>query len=392
MAGGARHQRHRRVQLHSRGCRADARPALRQDRQRRQPSGVPAGLRHRELRGEQGRARRAHQVRRRGPRPLQHQRQRRRTRLREDGAAGQAASGSARARRARVGAGPRGRAGGCGTRDHVPVQRGGATHHGTGDRGGRWADARFLKITGAGMILRAVINPLKNNYLVHGARCVVACAAVAGCGGRRHVGPPEPTAPLPTAGLAAQQVSVLPLTLLAAEDSLHWEAVLGERRVVLAKSDSIIGTLLQQRAPEVTWVLPDELRRVARRAPGIAPSPDQMGTAILFHQTKQEPEMVPDPLRGELRTLAALVGGGRYALVPAGLTYRRATAPGGGPGSVGAQHAAPVPHAVATAELTVVLVDVRTGRVGFRTVARGEGDDPWTALTRAVKTLTPGLP
>jgi len=65
------------------------------------------------------------------------------------------------------------------------------------------------------------------------------------------------------------------------------------------------------------------------------------------------------------------------------LTYRRATASG---------PAAPLPHAVATAELTVVLADVRTGRVGFRTVARGEGDDPWTALTRAVKSLTPGLP
>jgi hypothetical protein len=184
---------------------------------------------------------------------------------------------------------------------------------------------------------------------------------------------------------------VLPLTLIAAEDSLHWEAVLGERRAALAKGDSIIGTLLKARAPEVTWMLPDELRRAARRAPGIAPAPDQMGSAILFHATKQQPEMVPDPLRGELRTLAALVGGGRYALVPAGLAYRRA-ALGGGPRSVGAQHAAPLPHAVATAELTIVLVDVRTGRVGFRTVARGEGDDPWTALTRAVKTLTPGLP
>src|SRR6266516_34820 len=93
-----------------------------------------------------------------------------------------------------------------------------------------------------------------------------------------------------------------------------------------------------------------------------APAPDQMGSAILFHPTKQQPEMVPDPLRTELRTLAALAGGGRYALVPAGLTFRRATAPGGGPGGVGAQHAAPLPRAVATAELTVVLVDVRTGR------------------------------
>jgi len=185
---------------------------------------------------------------------------------------------------------------------------------------------------------------------------------------------------------------VLPLTLVAAEDSLRWEAVLGERRAALAKCDSIIGTLLKARAPEVSWLLPDDLRRVARRAPGIAPAPDQMGTAILFHPTRQQPEMVPDPLRSELRTLAALAGGGRYALVPAGLTYRRTTTPHGGPGSVGAQHAAPLPRAVATAELTVVLVDVRTGRVGFRTIARGDGDDPWSALTRAVKTLTPGLP
>jgi hypothetical protein len=54
--------------------------------------------------------------------------------------------------------------------------------------------------------------------------------------------------------------------------------------------------------------------------------------------------------------------------------------------------ASPPVRPSATAELSVVLVDVRTGQVGFRTVARGEGDDPWTALERAVKSLTPGLP
>ena len=243
-----------------------------------------------------------------------------------------------------------------------------------------------MKIRGAHTILRAVTNALQIKSLVRGTWCVVTSATLAACPHKSETLTPEPTAPLPTAGIAAQQVGVLPLTLVAAEDSLHWEAALGERRAALAKSDSIIGTLLKARAPEVTWLLPDELRRVARRAPGIAPAPDQMGTAMLFHPTKQEPEMVPDPLRSELRTLAALAGGGRYALVPAGLTFRRA---GGSsdrlrpPGS---------PLGTATAELTIVLVDVRTGRVGFRTVAHGEGDDPWTALTRAVKSLTPGLP
>ena len=209
---------------------------------------------------------------------------------------------------------------------------------------------------------------------------MVAAATLGACGGRQHPEEPEPTAPLPTAGIAAQQVAVLPLTLVAAADSLHWGAYLGERRVALAKGDSVLGTLLQARAPEVTWILPDALRRAARRAPGIAPDPDQMGSAILLHGSKHNPEIVPDPLRSELRTLAALAGGGggRYVLVPAGLVFR--------------QTGGPPDHPSGTAELTIVLADVRTGRVGFRTVARGEGADPWTALTRAVKSLTPGLP
>ncbi len=247
-----------------------------------------------------------------------------------------------------------------------------------------------MKNRGADTILRAVTNPLKNNYLVRGARCAVVAATVTGCGGKQHVEEPAPTVPLPTAGIAAQQVAITPLTLVVAEDSLHWQVLVGERRTSLARADSVIGSLLKERAPEVTWLLPDDLRRAARRAPGIAPDPDQMGTSILLRGGGRE-EMVPDPLRNELRTLAALVGagGGRFMLVPAGLVYRRATT---GAGSVGAQHAAPLPRGLATAELTIVMVDVRTGRVGFRTVARGEGDDPWTALTRAVKSLTPGLP
>jgi len=240
-----------------------------------------------------------------------------------------------------------------------------------------------------------VTNPLQIKNLV-------AVALLAGCGGKQHAETPAPTQPLPTAGLAAQQVSVLPLTLLAAEDSLNWQAQFADRRAALARADSVIGTLLTARAPEVSWVLPAALRRAARRAPGIAPDPDQMGSAVLRAPNL---EIVPDPLRGELRTLVALGGnGGRFALVPAALVYRRAGGPADGrPGGAAARPAArppdrpsaaagPPDHPLATAELTVVMVDARTGRVGFRTTARGDGDDPWSALSRAVKSLTPGLP
>jgi hypothetical protein len=202
------------------------------------------------------------------------------------------------------------------------------------------------------------------------------------CGGKKSEQQPKPapSAPLPTAGIAGQRVALTPLALVAAEEALQWDAVIGERRTTLDKCDSIIATLLTARAPEVTWVGPAELRHIARRAPGIAADPDQMGTSFLRASNIVD---VPDPLRYELRTLMGLVGG-RYVMVPAGLVFRVASAP---PGA-----APPGSRPVATAELSVVLIDSRIGKIGWRTIARGEGDDPWTALTRAVKSLTPGLP
>jgi len=211
---------------------------------------------------------------------------------------------------------------------------------------------------------------------------IALAAACAGHSADQTAGP-KPTAPLPTAGLAGQPVSLFPLTLIAAEDSLHWDVRLGDRHAALTKADSVIGTLIKARAPEVTWVLPEELRRVARRAPSVATDPEQMSTALL---RAENVVAVPDPLRSQLRTLAAIAGG-RYALIPAALLYHRTVGPSD---SLTARPTTPV--GVATAELIVVMVDVRLGRVGWRTVARGEGDDPWSALTRAVKSMTPGLP
>ena len=213
--------------------------------------------------------------------------------------------------------------------------------------------------------------------------------AVLACGGKPPVQGPAPAAPLPTGGMAGQQVSVLPLTLVAAEEELHWDDSLADRRAALARADSVIEAMLRARAPEVNWIFPDDLRRAARRAPSVAHNPDQMGTAML---RAENISVVPDPLRSELRTLVALAGsgGGRYALIPAALVYRRSRSPEKASGDVGAEHAAPL--YVATAELSMAMVDVRLGRVDWRTVARGEGDDPWSSLGRAMKSVTPGLP
>ena len=223
-------------------------------------------------------------------------------------------------------------------------------------------------------------NLLTYKYLVRGVWYVVAAAVVA-CGGPANSSSdqapvPAPTLPLPTAGLAGQRVSLYPLTLVAAEDSLRWNALVADRRGTLARAESVIVSLLTSRAPELTWITPDELRRDARRAVGIATNPDQLGSAVL---RADEIDVVPEPLSMQLRQLTALAGG-RFAVVPAALVYKRRP---------------PTPAApllVATAELSIVMVDVRLGRVVWRTVARGEGADPWTSLTAAVKGLTPGLP
>src|SRR5689334_12240778 len=115
------------------------------------------------------------------------------------------------------------------------------------------------------------------------------------CGGKKadQTPTPEPTAPLPTAGLAGQRVALTPLELVAAEDTIHLDALVADRRTTLDKCDSIISAFLTARAPEVTWVGPAELRHTARRAPGIAADPDQMGTPFLRASNIID---VPDPL------------------------------------------------------------------------------------------------
>ena len=202
---------------------------------------------------------------------------------------------------------------------------------------------------------------------------------LAACGGGKPTPAPTPvTAPLPTAGIAGQQVAVYPLTLLTADEALGWETTLLPRRVALDRADSLLGALLSERSPEVSWLKPDFLRRQASKAPGLLTNPDQMATALL----RSNLASVPDPLRSQMRNLSG-VAGGRYALVPAALFFVKPPAARG----VGA----PPPEG-GQAELILCLVDVRTGIIGWRTVARGTGPDPWTALRVAVKSLVPGMP
>jgi hypothetical protein len=179
--------------------------------------------------------------------------------------------------------------------------------------------------------------------------------------------PTEPIRPFAAALFAGQSIAVLPHTLYLASDTLRRVPPLGDRALALAWADSLLGAELNARGPEVKWVLPPELRKVARRAPAMAPDPDRMGQSVLRASKLEE---VPDPLRGQLRTLIALLGG-RYALVPAALQLL--TEPSG----------------QIRAELSLVLADARTGKVVWRTLAWGQGPTPAQAITRAMETVLP---
>jgi hypothetical protein len=216
---------------------------------------------------------------------------------------------------------------------------------------------------------RSIVSPA-----VRLALALALAGAVGACGGS-HAGDtapaPAPTAPLPTAGLAGQKVVVYPLTLVAADESLGWSAALAPRRTALDHADSLLAETLTGRAPEVTWILPPALRQVARRSAPVTISPDQTPTSLLRNAGLKQ---LPDPLWSQMRNLVA-VAGDRYALIPASLVFVPAPEGGGG-----------------RTELTLVLADVRTGAIGWRTVANAVAGDPWEGLARALKALTPWLP
>jgi hypothetical protein len=209
--------------------------------------------------------------------------------------------------------------------------------------------------------------------LIPGLLLLGVAVAAWGCSSKQE--PEEPvepvTHPLPTAGLAGEPVTVYPLTLIVAEPKLEWDSLIRPRDEALHHADSLIELFLDERAPEANWIMTDVLRRMARQAPGMLSDPGQMGTALLRAEGL---EKIPDPLRSQMRNLTG-VAGDRYALVPASLAYFATDTAG-----------------MARAELTMVVVEVRSGSVDWRTVARGEGEDPWSALWEALTSLVPGLP
>ena len=183
-------------------------------------------------------------------------------------------------------------------------------------------------------------------------------------------GQESPQPPVPIHSLGGQDVAVLPITLVAIDPAFEGDSLFAryrDHRATLTWADSVIGGALTERAPEVKWVLPPRLRKLARRVAGLVDDPDEMGQAVLRSQRLKE---VPDQLQASLRNLTALING-RIVFVPAALGFIK---------DQGGQ---------VRAELSLVAADARSGRILWRSLPAANGATPAAALAGALAGVLP---
>ncbi len=176
------------------------------------------------------------------------------------------------------------------------------------------------------------------------------------------------TQPLVVNAVAGQGVAIVPVNMFLIEPEVPPGTFALARPALLRWVDSVLFEGATSRAPEVKWIPPQELRRIARRAGGLMPDPDQMGQSIMRSWGISS---VPDPLRSNLRRLLAVAGGSRYAMIPASVVFKS--------DSTGAL----------AVDMAVLLADVRTGKVVWRSMAKGSGGTPDQVLGKAVATIFP---
>ncbi|HET6702857.1 MAG TPA: hypothetical protein VFH14_13680 [Gemmatimonadaceae bacterium] len=184
---------------------------------------------------------------------------------------------------------------------------------------------------------------------------LITCVAlVAACS--RGPDPNSQVAPLPNrplAGLAGQQVIVLPVHYLRPGDSLGWAAAVERPRQLLSDVDDEIAFALEERGFRTRWVFPEQLVRSAQRNAAHSPDPRALAAEGLRPLARRRSDgQLGEPLASQLRALVALHGA-RYALFPVELRFEKI----GGAGR---------------AVLHVLLIDARLSRATWGADVHGD--------------------
>jgi hypothetical protein len=179
-------------------------------------------------------------------------------------------------------------------------------------------------------------------------------ALVAACS--RGPDPNAQVAPLPNrplAGLAGQQVIVLPVHYLRPGDSLGWAAAVERPRQLLSDVDDEIAFALEERGFRTRWVFSEQLVRSAQRNAAHSPDPRALAAEGLRPLARRRSDgQFGEPLASQLRALVALHGA-RYALFPVELRFEKI----GGAGR---------------AVLHVLLIDARLSRATWGADVSGD--------------------
>lgn len=153
---------------------------------------------------------------------------------------------------------------------------------------------------------------------------VAVLALVTACS--RGTDPNSQVAPLPNrplAGLAGQQVIVIPTHYLRPGDSLGWAAAVERPRQLLSELDDEIAFALGERGFRTQWVFPEQLIRSAQRNAAHSPDPRALAAEGLRPLARRRSDgQLGEPLASQLRALVALHGA-RYALFPVELRFEK---------------------------------------------------------------------
>lgn len=209
---------------------------------------------------------------------------------------------------------------------------------------------------------------LTRRATVCAAAFVLTLLAGSGCAHAQQSAKPPKPLPAPAlllAPLAGQPIAVMPVSFVVSDDVTP-AGLPATRLAQFAWADSIVAEELQARGPEATWILPAELRRIARRAPGMVVDPDRMGQAVMRYENLKR---VPDPLLSNLRSLVAMTGG-RLVFVPAALRFT------------------PAAEGVSL-ELTLVLADARSGAIMWRSTPVATAATAGAALAATIARILP---
>ncbi len=132
---------------------------------------------------------------------------------------------------------------------------------------------------------------------------------------------------------------------------------------------------LTARGEEVDWMVPDELREIVRRSPGLDVPLEGLPVGVFLRTVV---DRIGDPIYGVLRRLTALTDV-TIAVIPVIARYRPGPSPQDG-----------------AAEIAVAVLNARTGRViwyGVIEGTRGPADDPAvvaSVMDELAKVLTGG--